>query len=490
MQDYKDKLPPGSKIFTYARDSGHEHQKASCQQQNDVYAKLAREQAWAIAGAFTDEARPGSSAVKRTELARLLDTAKRGAADGILFWSSARLAREVDDAQFFRSTLRRRGYTLIFIADDIPEMGLWTPLFEVAKDIQNAQYLDLLSKEVKRGQAQLVAAGYVPSGHWPPVGYVIRREQYGTHRDGRPREGIRWEIDPELRARVALAWQMRLDGHSYWAVHDATHLLAEGGAYGRLFRRPIYKGTFVWGELVVENFCEPYVTPGEWDRVQAIQDARAAAHPRRLGNKHLLTGLLFCPKCGGPMASRTLSTRASRNVYKYYCCISRYRYKSGCKMAQLRMGEFERAVVADVMAVYSDPERLRRVYTAWQEAGSGPERQADIAALRSALDRGAAEIANLLGLAKLGDFSSVAAELARLEVEQGDRAEKLRGLEAAESRAVLLPLDDLPTIAARLQEAIEQGATETARLYLGKLVSRIDVNPDRTPHLVLRRPSP
>lgn len=488
----QDSLPlgPGAKVFTYARDSGGPHQTASTKQQNAAYADVAARRGWVITEALTDQARPGSTTVGRKELDRLLAAATPGAADGVVFWSSARMARDVTDAQFIRATLRKRGYTLVYLTDDIPDMGMWTPLMEVAKDIQNAQYLDQLSKEVKRGHAGLLALGYVPMGKKAPPGYTISREQYGTHRDGAPMEGIRWVRDPERAARVTLAWQMRLEGHSYRAIHRATYLYVDARVYGRFFRNPIYKGVFAWGGRLYENFCEPYVTPAEWDEAQALGERRRSEHPRRLGNKHLLVGLLYCPVCGGRMSTRMLSAKSKRNRYTYYLCSAKQGEWRECSMPMVRADHLESRVVERVMAVYYDPAELQRVYTAWQAADSIGDTHAEQAELESKVEQGDREIANLLQLAKLGNFASVAAELAALESTQAARRDKLGQIErAARARAELPPLETLPAVAGKLQAAIEASAHEEARLLLAALVARIEINPDGSPHLTLRPPT-
>lgn len=481
-------VPAGSTWLAYLRDSGNERQTASCDQQarmvdevlTTARAKLAR-------APYRDEARPGSSTVGRRELDRLLSEAQPGVADGVIFWSSARMAREVNDAQIIRATLRKRGYRLVFIADQVPNIGLWTPLLEVVQDIRNAQYLEGLSQEVKRGHGELLRLGYVPMGKAAPPGYVIAREQYGTHRDGSPMLGIRWVKDPAKRAIVERAWQMRLAGHSYRAVHRAVQLYAEGGIYGRFFRNPIYKGTFVWGGKAFDEFCEPYVTAAQWEAVQALAKSRRAEHPRSLGNRHLLVGLLRCPTCQGRVSTHHI--RRANYHHIYYVCGKKMSLWESCPQRLLRADHLEERVVEKVMAIYYDPAELRRVYDAWQaeraDDGAGAER----AQLTAALGRGDKEIANLLKLAKLGQFESVAAELAGLETAQAERRKRTQELAAASVREELLPLDDLPAVAAQLQAALTAGDGETARLHLAKLVARIDINPDGSPHLTLRKPT-
>lgn len=60
-------------------------------------------------------------------------------------------------------------------------------------------------------------------------------------------------------------------------------------------------------------------------------------------------------------------------------------------------------------------------------------------------------------------------------------------LQAQQARSRLLPVEDLQAFAARLEQAMQRGDVATARLILARLVLRIEVNPDHSPHVVLRR---
>lgn len=470
------------------RDSGHEAQSASCSQQDAVIRDvLASAGATLARPPYRDEARPGSSTVGRKALEKLLADAQPGAADGVIFWSSSRMAREVTDAQMIRATLRKRGYRLVFVADALPNIGAWTPLLEIVQDIINAQYLEGLSKDVKRGHAKLLALGYAPTGKPPAPGYKIEREQYGTHRDGRPMTGVRWVKDPEEAAAVSLAWRMRARGHSYTAIHRLTGLYKNRSRYRGFFHNHIYRGVLVWGGKEYPGFVEPYVTPEQWDAVQAVNSARAAEHPRRLGSKRLLAGLFFCPVCGRYMGSRNIVMYKKKRQQPYYICGVKSHDWFGCPQKLVRADHIEQRVVEAVHASYYNPAVLEGLYAAWQSpADDGSERER--ARLSGEVEQGDKEIANLLKLARLGQFESVASELERLEGEQVERRRGLSRLEAQRVREQLVPLEDLPGVARELDEALAHGDIETARVLLARLVVRVDLDPDGTPRLTLRRP--
>ncbi|RLC63217.1 MAG: hypothetical protein DRI48_08680, partial [Chloroflexi bacterium] len=102
------------------------------------------------------------------------------APDGILLWDLKRFARDRLDNAFFKADLRRRGYTVIFLSDNIPQGGIGH-IYEAMLEWKAEQDLQDISKDVKRGLADLVGTrgadgkylGLCPGK--PPTGFVILR---------------------------------------------------------------------------------------------------------------------------------------------------------------------------------------------------------------------------------------------------------------------------------------------------------------------------
>ena len=72
-----------------------------------------------------------------------------------------------DDAQFFKADLRRRGFIIYSINDNIPDT-LEGKVFETMIDWMNHRYLDDLSSDIRRGLHHIVKEYGAMSGHPPP----------------------------------------------------------------------------------------------------------------------------------------------------------------------------------------------------------------------------------------------------------------------------------------------------------------------------------
>lgn len=486
-------IAPGSKWLLYSRDSGHEQQGASCDQQISFAKQLLADSSAVLAREpYVDRARKGSSMVGRAELDRLLADAQPGVAGGVMFWSSNRMAREVNGAQLIRSTLRSRGYTLYFISDNVPNIGKWTPLLEVVKDIANQEFLEQLSKDVKRGLADVLAAGGIPANK-PPRGYVREPFEYRTDRDGRVRIASRWVKDPDRRDAIRRAWGMRLAGYSYRAINEATHLFRASGLLHKTFSNPIYKGELHYGGRVYPRHVEPYVTEEEWEAVQRVGAKRRAAHPRTLGNKRLLTGLIYCGICGARMNGRNGHARRRKADGSpveywnhYYACYSSARLNEACGARYVEALSLEARVLEAVDRTYLDKAELQRQYAQW-EAALNPhsEREHEVGELRGEIGDLERRISRLLD--ELESGASVGPRLAQRETELADKRARLVMLES-QPVPRLSPLADLLTISQTIRAALEQGDRETARLYLSKVVLRIEAQTGQAPRVTLRPP--
>ncbi|MEJ2735741.1 MAG: recombinase family protein [Anaerolineae bacterium] len=205
-------LPPGSRVAGYFRDSGGDEQERSVDQQRRVAEEYCQQHHLALVRIFADEARPGSTIVGRDGFDDLIHhcrqyapSAKRrtpDAPEGSLLWDPNRFARDRQDNAFFKADLRRRGYTVIFLSDNIPQGGIGHT-YEAMLERKAEQDLQDISKDVKRGLSDLVGTrgpdgkhlGLCPGKPTP----AFKGEPYtlSVEGDGTSRIVQRWVPDPE-----------------------------------------------------------------------------------------------------------------------------------------------------------------------------------------------------------------------------------------------------------------------------------------------------
>lgn len=323
-------LPPGSRVWAYTRDSGGEDQ--SIGDQNRAVSGYCEENELVLEHLFCDEARPGSSVAGRERFEEMIHLArslpKEHLPQGFVICRFSRFGRNYDDSQFFKADLRRRGFVLVAIADDIPSDNGYGRVIEAFTDWHNEQFLKELSKDVKRGLQDLAKRGYCPGG-FPPAGYKVEKEQIGTRRNGQPRFASRWVIDPEKAPAVRRAWEMRAAGSSYAQIHEATHVHNAKGSYNSMFKCVTYLGILRCGDLEIEGAIEPLISQEIWDAVQKRFRKRprkgsrvpnSPTRPWRERSSYLLSGMVRCAYCGGTVIGGTDNATTRPNPWPYYVC--------------------------------------------------------------------------------------------------------------------------------------------------------------------------
>lgn len=176
--------------------------------------------------AFKDESRTGSTTARRDDFLLMIDTLRQAAGNakpaGVVLWSFSRFARDYD-AEFYKADLRRRGYVIYSLTDQIPE-GPTGRIVEAITHWKDEERLREISKDSQRGLQWLAEQGYSIGGY-PPRGYKKSDPiQIGKKKNGEPRLARKWEIDSEFETPVRKAWEMKLAGRSHLAIHRATRL--------------------------------------------------------------------------------------------------------------------------------------------------------------------------------------------------------------------------------------------------------------------------
>lgn len=478
-------LPAGSKVYTYARDSGGDTQERSVDEQIRLYDAWAQEHQLVVVQHFHDRARPGSSMVGRDGLEQLLVEARGSTrhADGIIFWSLDRLSRDQLECQFLTSDLRLRGYTLIFLSNDIPDVGDFSHVIEAFYRWKGHEDLVTISRNSKRGLADLVTRkkadgsyqGFAPG--IPPRGFVGEPVEIGIKRTGAPRIVQRWVPDPKWWKKCKQAWEMRSDGETVTEIHRRLQLFRALGCYTTFFRNRIYLGILDYGEIHLEGFVEPMINRDTWERVQRINEQRRKRNqyePRRIASDYLFSGLVFCRKCGAPMRGNVVSGKPGKR-YRYYVCTSRARRE--CDAPSIPCQPIEEAVLQkiedviltrDSLRLLADELRRRR-----QEAGGGIA--AGIAELRSqirAIDKTISNIVRSAEKAVLSD--ALAGSLQENEELRKQLLLRMAALESAREEEIPPYTDaDLDAIAAQLRVALRKAG---GRRVLQHLITRIEAD--------------
>lgn len=477
-------LPPGSRVIGYLRVSG-ETQKGKgtiAGQLQELERYVQGNGLILVHPPFVDEAKPGSSTAPRDGFNSMINYAHQEPrpCDGIIFWSWSRFSRDRDDAHFFKADLRRRGYVLVSLSDDMPHADGLEYVLESMVHWKDQQYLEQLSRDTKRGLHLLARHGYAPGG-FPPRGY--KAEHLEVEIAGKKRSVARWVPDAEWAPRVLEAWQMRANGASYQEIIDKTGIYSSRDSLITHFRNKTYLGYRICGEIEVPDAHEPLVSVELFDAVQQTLYERpkrgetwtAARHPRRYNSPHLLSGFVRCAYCGGALVGRTCNTGRHRN-WRYYACGTKNRkgWKS-CPSRTIPAEHLESAVVGMVMdklLTYDFVTSLVDEVNSALNTRSSSTQMTQVENRIKTLDRA---IMKLVDVAEeVEDTTEVVSRL-RQRKEEGERLRgELRVLESSHE-VIEVPRHIVEEILAEMRQPLANGTLDAQRTVLQSAVDRIVV---------------
>lgn len=490
-------FPPGARVAAYLRDSGGDEQDLSVPQQERAIQKWCSENGTILTHIFKDIATPGSSIIGRQEFQRMIQHFRHPDCEeaGVVIWKYSRFSRDIDDAQFFKADLRRRGYTIYSINDPVPD-GLDGRFFESAIEWMNARFLEDLSTDVRRGLHDLVRAhGAVPG--IPPRGFTREPIDLGTYRDGKPHIVHRWVPDPDTWDRCRQAWEMRARGASYREINQATDLFGSLNSYATFFKNRLYLGELRFGELVISDYAPALVDENLWAAVQAVNERYGhknrnqgpdnPRHSRRVHSKYLLSGLAYCAECGSPLSGESVVDRRRQDEngepvrYFYYTCAKESRTRDS-HFKRVPAALLDRAVIEAIADEIIQPDMLLAMQTvSMEDFNTARENVSDQRAeLRKRLGALRHRKTNLVeAIAAAGHSSTLLESLAVAEQQEREILAAIARLEEeVKTPPSQLDLTNLDWIATRACEQLLTLPVEQVKPILQAFIQRISITND------------
>ncbi len=499
-------LPPGSQVWAYLRDSGGDGQDLSSQRA--YVLGYCEHHHLGLSRLFEDAAISGGSTLKREEFELMIELARRAETQevaGLLYWDTKRFARNQLDSQFYKSDLRRRGYILVSLSDDIPD-NEFAIVFEAFLEWKAQKDRQDIAKDVRRGMQYLVSLkgsqgnylGLFPGA--APTFFKGERfnltELNGIRRnDGRSRIAQRLVPDPDTWPLGQRAWAMRAERASYAEIEAALHLFpksnAAGGTYAHIFRNEIYIGKLNYGGQVYNDFVPALATPEQWAAVQALNYQRPARgslfpvgkkHPKAGRGDFLLSGMCTCLYCQAKMHGSTNRRPERQTEWRYYICATKDKHPEECPHSKrLSANQIERiileAVVSQILTIDFAVTMTDRINAIINNTDLVKQeikrRQKQLASLDAA-------ISNLLDMAEAHPSADV---LNRLTQRENERKEaqletdhlhrRLRNSQITVNRQALIDL------LLNEKNTLMNGEVKAQQLVLDKIITGIELGRDR-----------
>ena len=310
------------RIAKYVRCSSDEQKKNgyTIGDQLDLIDEFAADNELVSVGEYVDEGISATLEIsKRKDLARLIEDAKAGKFDIVVFKCIDRFFRNVGEYYECQKQLRAAGVTWISIEesdldpddDDAAfKINIYLTMAEyearkTSKRIKFNNKMRIKNKQVVIGAKQFLFPWTV-SGE-PRNRYLIKDKEY---------EEMTLDIldfYETHQSKSATIGYVNIKYGTQMTIRSLTNLLSDTLLYGE------YKG--------VPDYVEPYITKERFDRLQEIQKRNSRGDGIR-HNTFLFGGLVRCPGCGSKLVGNFTKSKGKYPTYSYRC--NNYRLKTVC----------------------------------------------------------------------------------------------------------------------------------------------------------------
>jgi len=470
--------------------------------------QFAAARGWEIVRVIEDEGESGRTD-NRDGFQRIIALTKQSpdSFDALLVWKFSRFFRNVEKSRIYKSYLKKHGIKVISLSEPIDESPMGN-LMEGIIELLDEFYSLNLAEDTLRGMRENAERGF-HNGGTIPVGYRAHRVmEQGAER-------TQLVLDPVYAPIVQRIFRLCAEGKG---AKEIVNLLNREGLTTRsgkpwtkgnvlyILKNETYTGTVVWNRTHKQDdevIRRPDQHPALVSRAiftqiqeQIRQRSPKVTHPRAVESPFLLSGLVYCAKCG----KRMVGSAAKSSRYFYYACQSyQKRGKHVCDMKPYPQAELEVLVLNHLIEdLYTEANITRLVRLVREELAAEHSQHGDkMATVDQQLADAQGRLDRLLDALETGQFahdvlSRRMADAQRKIDELTATRERLLRASATET-ALHLPATeaDVRRYAQALLLLLTSGSVEARRALIRLCVIRIEVDTEgnRT-RFLYRLPAP
>lgn len=388
------KQPYKIRVATYLRVSTlkqAEDEKVSIPEQKDsIFLEINRHSNWENIYIYDEGGNSGSKMETRNEFERMTNDGKQGKFDLIIAWNTDRLARNVDEMTVYRTEMRQCGVQITTVIEPsaVVDPRILTPKFKSQEKILNFfnDWKAEADNETRVARFSLGKIGKAKKGINPcKVGYGYRKMV--IYENGDPDKKKEEDVVIEKEAIVIREIYFIYDtkGWGFRRIADYLNLKGipspNGGLWSYstikyILQNPTYTGLVRWGwrlsqskasrtrlrqgheGIIVQGKHQSIVEPEQFQRVQDKMIIRAKLGGRAVASKGLLSGLIYCGRCGGHgYLWSSKATNKNPSGAAYLCSNYSQHGTSVCPSRYLISKiKVEEAVVQKIKKLASNPE--------------------------------------------------------------------------------------------------------------------------------------
>ena len=423
----------------YARYSSDNQREESIEAQLRAIREYCEKNNMQVVKVYTDEAKSATTDDRPGFLQMIQDSAL-GLFDVVIVHKLDRFSRDRYDSAFYKRQLKKYGIKLISVLeqlDDSPESIILESVLEGMAEY----YSRNLAREVMKGMKE-TALQCKHTGGKPPLGYDVTPEKT-------------YIINEQEAQIVRTIFEMYATGKGYSEIinklNQEGHKTQTGRPFGKnsihdILKNEKYRGVYIFNrterkingkrnhrksksedEIIrIEGGMPRIISDEIWEAVQKrMEKNKKGANSAK--EIYLLSGLIYCGKCGGAMTGTRKFAGRNKDLYVSYECSTRKRTKA-CDMKAINKNYVENIVIDHLEKNVFSPEAIERLVVKISEyaASQSAEINHDIKAFTDQLAGVQTEINNIVNAIAAGMFHpSMKAKMDELEAKKANIAIKL-----------------------------------------------------------------
>ena len=417
----------GKNAVIYARYSSAGQREESIEGQLRDCRRFAEANDLNIIGVYVDRAITGTTD-KRDDFQRMIADASKRKFQYVIVWKLDRFSRDRYDNAVYKQKLKANGVKVLYAMENIPDDPSGILLESVMEGL--AEYYSVeLSQKIHRGNYDS-ALQCSALGH-PLYGYTIGEDK-------------RYHLNEEQAAAVRMIFERYASGVSNTDIvrelNEKGYRTRKGGKFNdnyipRMIKNEKYTGIYRYADIVIPDGIPRIIDDELFEKANSMMTKNSAAPARNRTVNYLLTGKLFCGRCGEQM-SGDCGTSRNGSVKRYYTCCARKNAR-GCKLKSVGKDEIENRVISALTNILYDDDLLETIAAAAVEYQKETEKESPLPALRAAWKDVSRREENLMRAIELGgiEFTEIRDRLIAVKAEKKQIEEQI-ACEELNNRAV------------------------------------------------------
>ena len=346
------------KAAIYARYSSDNQREESIDAQIRAIEEFAKNNDIQIVKVYTDEAKSATTD-DRPQFLKLMKESEFNLFDAVIVHKLDRFARNRYDSAFYKKKLKDNNVKLVSVLehlDNSPESIILESVLEGMAEYYSVN----LSREVMKGMKE-TALQCKHNGGLPPLGYDVAPDKT-------------YIINENEAKTVKLIYELYSSGVGYNLILDKLNQLGcktkNGKNFGKnslytILTNEKYNGVYVFNKsskkvngkrnshkhksneeiIKIDGGMPQIIDDDLWNKVKNKMDNNKRARGANTATTiYLLSGLIYCGKCGAAMTGNRRYAGRNKTLYETYECSNRKRTKQ-CDMKAINKSYVEKIVI-------------------------------------------------------------------------------------------------------------------------------------------------